>query len=389
MFNRWAAMKDEMSSGGGRERRPYLASECKVLPEAERWRRQVIGEISRKVAEIQNAGLGEARIRDLNDEINKLLREKGHWERQIKTLGGPDYAVTAAKMFDGEGREVPGSSGYKYFGAAKDLPGVRELFASDAPRKARTRAEIFRGITPDYYGYRDEEDGELVAAEEAGTRVAVAAAVRDWEAARAAKRAARVAAAGAVGGSTAAATASALSGLVEDYGDDDDAGPAASGSAAAVGAGAGSAAGGAMHGHGYDDDEDEDDDLSSALSSAAFKAHVPLPSQREIEAAVLERKRALLLAKYVGSSASALGAGPAIGGGAWAVSSAAGAGSASATSAGSSAAPAPTASLPAAPAPSAAAGREAAAGSAGIAQAAAAAPAARAHTGLRIAEDGE
>lgn len=387
MFNRWAAMKDEMSSGGGRERRPYLASECKVLPEAERWRRQVIGEISRKVAEIQNAGLGEARIRDLNDEINKLLREKGHWERQIKTLGGPDYAVTAAKMFDGEGREVPGSSGYKYFGAAKDLPGVRELFASDAPRKARTRAEIFRGITPDYYGYRDEEDGELVAAEEAGTRVAVAAAVRDWEAARAAKRAARVAAAGAVGGSTAAATASALSGLVEDYGDDDDAGPAASGSAAAVGAGAGSAAGGAMHG--YDDDEDEDDDLSSALSSAAFKAHVPLPSQREIEAAVLERKRALLLAKYVGSSASALGAGPAIGGGAWAVSSAAGAGSASATSAGSSAAPAPTASLPAAPAPSAAAGREAAAGSAGIAQAAAAAPAARAHTGLRIAEDGE
>lgn len=39
------------------------------------------------------AGLGEFRIRDLNDEINKLLREKGHWEVRIKELGGPDYAV--------------------------------------------------------------------------------------------------------------------------------------------------------------------------------------------------------------------------------------------------------------------------------------------------------
>lgn len=40
------------------------------------------------------AGLGEFRIRDLNDEINKLLREKGHWEFRIKELGGPDYAVS-------------------------------------------------------------------------------------------------------------------------------------------------------------------------------------------------------------------------------------------------------------------------------------------------------
>lgn len=40
------------------------------------------------------AGLGEFRIRDLNDEINKLLREKGHWEVRIKELGGPDYVVS-------------------------------------------------------------------------------------------------------------------------------------------------------------------------------------------------------------------------------------------------------------------------------------------------------
>lgn len=40
------------------------------------------------------AGLGEFRIRDLNDEINKLLREKRHWEDRIKELEGPDYGVS-------------------------------------------------------------------------------------------------------------------------------------------------------------------------------------------------------------------------------------------------------------------------------------------------------
>jgi len=39
------------------ERRPYLASECNSLQKCEKWRRQIIGEISRKVSQIQNAGL--------------------------------------------------------------------------------------------------------------------------------------------------------------------------------------------------------------------------------------------------------------------------------------------------------------------------------------------
>ncbi|EDK99224.1 RIKEN cDNA 5830446M03, isoform CRA_b, partial [Mus musculus] len=77
----------QLEEGKVKERRPFLASECTELPKAEKWRRQIcskmmrcaccfpqiIGEISKKVAQIQNAGLGEFRIRDLNDEINKLL----------------------------------------------------------------------------------------------------------------------------------------------------------------------------------------------------------------------------------------------------------------------------------------------------------------------------
>ena len=122
------------------ERRPYLASECHDLKEAEKWRVQIIREISKKVSQIQNAGLGEFRIRDLNDEINKLLREKRHWEYRIIELGGRDLR-RRSRMLDREGQEVPGSHGYKYFGAARDLPGVRELFETgqgDGGKKTRS-----------------------------------------------------------------------------------------------------------------------------------------------------------------------------------------------------------------------------------------------------------
>ena len=102
---------------------PYFsASNCNDLKEAEKWRIQVIREASKKMSQIQNAGLGEFKIRDLNDEINKALREKRHWENRILELGGRDMR-RRSRMLDKEGKEVPGVHGYKYFGAARDLPG--------------------------------------------------------------------------------------------------------------------------------------------------------------------------------------------------------------------------------------------------------------------------
>ncbi|CAG8434572.1 5357_t:CDS:2 [Diversispora eburnea] len=149
-----------------KERRPYLASDCNDLKDAEKWRQQIIREISRKVSKIQDAGLSDYQIRDLNDEINKLMREKGHWEDQIKKLGGPDFRRIGPKMLDHEGKAVPGNRGYKYFGRAKDLPGVRELFESEAPEPTkRTRFELYKNVDADYYGYRDEEDGLLFESE--------------------------------------------------------------------------------------------------------------------------------------------------------------------------------------------------------------------------------
>jgi len=149
-------------------KRPKIASEVNTVKECEIWRTEIIRGVAKKIAEIQNAALGEHRIRDLNDEINKDLREKGYWEDQIKALGGPDHKALAPKDTEVYGAELASHSGYKYFGAAKDLPGVRELFetehAPEAPRKSRK--QLFKNIQPDYYGWRDEEDGMLLLAEQ-------------------------------------------------------------------------------------------------------------------------------------------------------------------------------------------------------------------------------
>ena len=56
------------------------------------------------------------------------MREKRHWETQIVNLGGANYKRGQQAMLDDAGREVPGTRGYKYFGRAKELPGVKEMF---------------------------------------------------------------------------------------------------------------------------------------------------------------------------------------------------------------------------------------------------------------------
>lgn len=168
---RWRAAQLE-DGKPEKKRRPFDPNECSDLAEAERFRLGIIREISKKVTQIQNAGLGEFKIRDLNDHINRLLRDKRNWEGRIKQLGGVDFKSShrggiggglEGPRVDAEGREVPGSRGYKYFGAAKDLPGVRELFSlkeKSIPRK--TRAELMKNLDPDYYGWRDEDDGVIV-----------------------------------------------------------------------------------------------------------------------------------------------------------------------------------------------------------------------------------
>jgi pre-mRNA-splicing factor ISY1 len=164
MLNRFVQGKID-ALRGPKEKRPYLASLCETLPEAERWRNQILGEVAKNVSMIQNTSLGEFKIRDMNDHINKLLREKRHWERRIVELGGPNYFAVSRRLVDESGAAKTGS-GYLYFGAARELPGVKELLREEVPPPPkRTRFELWRSVDPDYYGYRDEDDGVLVAAE--------------------------------------------------------------------------------------------------------------------------------------------------------------------------------------------------------------------------------
>ena len=52
LLNRFYAAKQ--AEGKVKQRRPYLASECDDLKKAEKWRVQIIREISKKVSQIQN-----------------------------------------------------------------------------------------------------------------------------------------------------------------------------------------------------------------------------------------------------------------------------------------------------------------------------------------------
>lgn len=165
-LSRWYKYKLEKDGHVQEKLRPYLATECHNLKEATGFRREIIQEISANVTTIQNAQLGEFRLRDLNDHINKLIREKRHWEERIKELGGGDYAKSAPKMLTRDGKEVPGNRGYRYFGAARDLPGVRELFEVKKPEEQpKTRTELMKFVDADYFGYRDEDDGIITSLE--------------------------------------------------------------------------------------------------------------------------------------------------------------------------------------------------------------------------------
>ncbi|KAI3756731.1 hypothetical protein L1987_56553 [Smallanthus sonchifolius] len=270
MLNRFVTMKAEEKKKP-KERRPFLASECRDLSDADKWRQQIMREIGRKVAEIQNEGLGEHRLRDLNDEINKLIREKVHWERRIVELGGHNYSRYSAKMTDLEGNivDVPNPSGrgpgYRYFGAAKKLPGVKELFEKPPElRKRRSRYDIYKRIDASYYGYRDDEDGVLEKVEGPAEERMRAEAVAEWmrmeEIKKEARRAVKSGEVAEVGGAAKTILFEEEEDVVEE--------------------------------------ERREKELEEIEKEKEFVVHVPLPDEKEIEKMVLEKKKMELLSKY-------------------------------------------------------------------------------------------
>lgn len=270
MLNRFITMKNE-EKRKPKERRPYLASECRDLADADRWRSEILREIGVKVAEIQNEGLGEHRLRDLNDEINKLLRERVHWERRISELGGPNYTRNNAKMTDLEGNiiDVPNPSGrgpgYRYFGAAKKLPGVRELFEKPPEvRRRRTRYDIYKRIDASYYGYRDDEDGILEKLEATAEKEMREKAEAEWRKMEQIRREAKKAV---KSGEVVSVEPTAKDILFEEEED-------------------------------VVEEERKEREERQRSKQQEFVVHVPLPDEKEIEKMVLEKKKMELLRKY-------------------------------------------------------------------------------------------
>lgn len=260
MLARFRANK-RLELEGEAERRPYLATECSDVKQCERWRNQIIKEVAKGIATIQNAGLGEYRIRDLNDEINKKMREKRHWEDRILDLGGPNYRKIGPKMLDNDGQAVPGNPGYRYYGASRDLPGVREMLgeAEKAPEKRRLRGKLFTHIDADYYGYRDEEDGILVQLEAEAEALSIEQAMAEWEAKRA----------------VAAQGQEATKGQ---DGEDEDEDMYAEGAAA--------------------DLAERDAEKMEMDDDDGIDTHVEVPTMEDMEKLLLQRKKAMLLAQY-------------------------------------------------------------------------------------------
>ena len=226
LLNRWVQMKSDERLGMHRKR-PYNQDSVETVAEAERWRSEVVNLMSSKVYQIQNrkqhhhhqahfghtyvvslhlfffryyyyyffywtAYLGEIRIRELNDEINRLKGELHRWNLRIVALGGQNHE-RGRRIYDKNGNLISSGRDYLYFGAAKDLPGVKERLAQPKRPSQPTRQDRLRNldrhINPEYYNFCDADGGtrpnpaqELLLAEEAAAeKRLLEASTRRWE----------------------------------------------------------------------------------------------------------------------------------------------------------------------------------------------------------------
>lgn len=163
-----------------RARRPKAITSVDTVTACEKWRAQVVKEIGRKIMRIQEPSVNEFQIRDLNDEINKLMREKHVWELQLKSLGGPNYLRSGGgqTIFDSQGNEVPviigtgKGGGYKYFGRARELPDVKELIDQQINSRKQQDLQVshdrkmqqkYKDLPASYYGLSEDADKDAYA----------------------------------------------------------------------------------------------------------------------------------------------------------------------------------------------------------------------------------
>ncbi|KAI4836578.1 pre-mRNA-splicing factor ISY1 [Plasmodium brasilianum] len=168
MLNQWLKAK-ELSDKKSFFKIPKRVHEVDDLESAESYRKYIIKEICSKIKEIQNYSLSDQHIRELNDQINKLISIKNKWEIRIIELGGPDYQTESNTLINAHCSELKGNNNYKYFGAAKNLKGVRELLFKESDdrrklvlKKKKEKRNLEKFVNIHYFGYCDDENEILL-----------------------------------------------------------------------------------------------------------------------------------------------------------------------------------------------------------------------------------
>ena len=181
---------------------------------------------------------------------------------------------------------------YRYFGAAKNLPGVKELFEAPAPPPTkRNRYELYKRIDMDYYGFRDDEDGVLVRLETEAEQSWHQRCVGEWEEMEKLKAEARRNVKSGEEASLRTTVADGIGGVRDLIGGGEE------GENAAI-------LESDVEAEIMEAREIEKARLRGAggepggVAGKEFVAHVPLPDEKEIERMVLAKKKAELLSKY-------------------------------------------------------------------------------------------
>lgn len=119
------------------------------------------------------------------------------------------------------------------------MPGVRELFEQEPPPPPKkSRGELMREVDASYYGYLDDDDGVLIPLEEKASKEAMKKAMEEWKEQLVTK------------------------------------------------------------GHATNEDEDEDMEKTDDLLAPRFVSHVSVPTQKDVEEALLKKKKKELMERY-------------------------------------------------------------------------------------------
>ena len=143
------------------QNRPKYVQKVQSIPQAEIWRNIVLGEISSKLTQINDTQTSDARLRELNDALNQLFKEKRSWEYHIKNLGGNDYIHNTKDMIN-SGVNV---AGWRYFGRAKELPDVKTMIEEKKRQNKRGNGGESKDLDKrldDYYYGKQKDSKQLL-----------------------------------------------------------------------------------------------------------------------------------------------------------------------------------------------------------------------------------